>query len=176
MAMNLEQIRIDFVPEHDRLLMRIASGERSEILLWLTRRCVKLLWPLLVKMTESVPHIAQQALPEARQALLGMEREQALAKANFSRKYDAAGRENPLGAEPMLVTRINTGRNESGKHVLEMLPQLGQGVTLAIDDTLLHGLCKLVQDVAGKAEWDLVLALPTGPTGAGVDGVPRVLN
>ncbi|MEO8441833.1 MAG: hypothetical protein ABI547_05055, partial [Betaproteobacteria bacterium] len=76
--MNLEQIRIDFIPEHDRLLMRLASGDRSEVLLWLTRRCVRLLWPLLVKMTESLPRIAQQPRPEARQALLGMEREQAL--------------------------------------------------------------------------------------------------
>ena len=76
--MNLEQIRIDFVPEQDRLLMRIASSDRSEVLLWFTRRCVRLLWPLLVKMTQSVPHIAQQPLPEARDALLGMQREQAL--------------------------------------------------------------------------------------------------
>jgi hypothetical protein len=174
--MNLEQIRIDFVPEHDRLLMRIASGDRSEILLWLTRRCVKLLWPLLVRMAESVPHIAQQALPEARQALLGMEREQALSKADFSRNYDAAGRERPLGAEPMLVARINTGRNEEGKNVIAMLPQNGQGVTLAIDDTLLHGLCKLLQDVAGKAEWDMVLTLPTGPAGGSGLGAARVLN
>jgi len=93
--MNLEQIRIDFVAEQDRLVMRLASGDRSEILLWLTRRCVKLLWPLLVKMAESVPVIAQQPLPEARQALLGMERESALSKANFSKPYDAAGRWEP---------------------------------------------------------------------------------
>ena len=52
--MNLEQIRIDFVAEQDRLVMRLASGDRSEILLWLTRRCVKLLWPLLVKIAEHV--------------------------------------------------------------------------------------------------------------------------
>ena len=70
--MNLEQIRLDFAPEHDRLLMRIASGDQHELLFWLTRRCVKLLWPLLVKMIESVPRIARQPLPEARQALLGM--------------------------------------------------------------------------------------------------------
>jgi hypothetical protein len=174
--MNLEQIRIDFIPEHDRLLMRLASADRSEVLLWLTRRCVRLLWPLLVKMTESVPHIAQQPLPEARQALLGMEREQALSKANFSRPYDAEGRERPLGVEPIVVARLNTGRNDQGRHVLALLPQQGQGVTLALDDTLLHGLCKLLQDVVAKCEWDIVLALPTGPVQAGAEAAPRVLN
>lgn len=174
--MNLEQIRIDFIPEHDRLLMRLASGNHSEVLLWLTRRCVRLLWPLLVKMTESVPHIAQQPLPEARQALLGMEREQALSKANFSRPYEAANRERPLGAEPVIVARINTGRNNEGKHVLALLPQKGQGVTLALDDTLLHGLCKLLQDVVAKAEWDMVLALPAGAAAVAAAAAPRVLN
>ena len=174
--MNLEQIRLDFAPEHDRLLMRIASGDQHELLFWLTRRCVKLLWPLLVKMIESVPRIAQQPLPEARQALLGMEREQALAKANFSRAYNATGRERPLGAEPVLVARLNTGRNEQGKHVLVLLPQQGQGVTLTIDDTMLHGLCKLLQDVVAKAEWDMALTLPTGPAAGGAEAAPQLLN
>src|SRR3954469_12606001 len=174
--MNLEQIRIDFVPEQDRLLMRLASGDRSEVLLWLTRRCVRLMWPLLIKMTESVPQIAQQPLPEARQALLGMQREQALSKANFSRPYDAAGGERPLGADPLVVARLNTGRNEQGKHVLMLLPQQGQGVTLALDDTLLHGLCKLLQDVVAKAEWDMALVMPTGPAQASPEAAPRLLN
>jgi hypothetical protein len=174
--MNLEQIRIDFVAEHDRLLMRLASGDRSEILLWLTRRCVRLLWPLLVKMIESTPRIAQQPLPEARQALLGLQREQALSQANFSRPYDAAGRERPLGAEPLVVARVNTGRNEQGKHVLVLLPQQGQGVTLALDDTLLHGLCKLLQDVVAKAEWDMALVMPTGTAQAGAEAAARLLN
>jgi hypothetical protein len=173
--MTLEQIRIDFVPEHDRLLMRLASGDRSEVLLWLTRRCVRLMWPLLMKMTASAPDIAQQPLPEARQALLGMQREQALSKANFSRPYDASNRERPLGGEPIVVTRVNTGRSEQGKHMLGLLPQKGQGVTLSLDDTLLHGLCKLLQDVVAKAEWDLVLTLPQGAAPVAAD-TPRVLN
>ena len=156
--------------------MRLASGDRSEILLWLTRRCVKLLWPLLVKMAASVPAIAQQPVPEARQALLDMERERALSKADFSKPYSEAGRERPLGSEPIVIARINTGRNEQGKHVLALLPQQGQGVTLALDDVLLHGLCKLLQDVVLKAEWDMVLTLPTGPAAAGAEGAPRTLN
>lgn len=174
--MTLEQIRIDYIPEHDRLLMRLASAGRSEVLLWLTRRCVRLLWPLLMKMTESAPHIAQQPLPEAREALLGMQREQALSKANFSRPYDADNRERPLGAEPIVVARLNTGRNAQGRHVLMLLPQQGQGVTLALEDTLLHGLCKLLQDVVAKAGWDLTLGVPGGDLPGVAADAPRVLN
>ncbi len=174
--MTLEQIRIDFIPEQDRLLMRLASADRSEVLLWLTRRCVRLLWPLLIKMTESAPYIAQQPLPEARQALLGMQREQALSKANFSRPYATENRDRPLGAEPLVVARLNTGRNQQGKHVVMLLPQQGQGVTLALEDTLLHGLCKLLQDVVAKTDWDIALAVPAGSVAAEAGNAPRVLN
>jgi hypothetical protein len=174
--MNLEQIRIDFIPEHDRLLVRVAGADRSEVLLWLTRRCVRLMWPLLVKMTQSVPQIAQQPLPAARDALLGMQREEALSKANFSRPYDAEGRERPLGAEPILVAKVNTGRNAQGKHALALLPQEGQGVTLGLDDTLLHALCKLMQDVVAKADWNMALTMPTGQPAPAPSDAPRVLN
>ena len=75
-----------------------------------------------------------------------------------------------------MVARLNTGRNDQGKHVLMLLPQQGQGVTLALDDTLLHGLCKLLQDVVAKAEWDMVLALPTGAAITDAETAPRVLN
>ena len=174
--MQLQQIKIEFVAEHDRLLMRLASDGNAEVLLWLTRRCVKLLWPLLVKMAASAPGIALQPVPEARQALLGMEHERALAKANFATPYAEAGREPLLGAEPVLVARMHTERNNRGQNVLALLPREGQGVNLALDDTLLHGLCKLLQDAVETAGWDMKLALPTGFAPGTTDGVPKKLN
>ena len=109
--MKLQQIKIDFHPEQDRLLLRLASEDRSEILLWLTRRCVRLLWPLLMKTAESAPGIELQPMPDARQALLGMQHERALSQADFSRPYQNGERARPLGAEPVLVTRIDSARN-----------------------------------------------------------------
>lgn len=174
--MQLRQIRIEFVAEQDRLLLRLASGDNAEVLLWLTRRCTRLLWPLLVKMAESSPRIALQATPEARQALLGMERTRTLDNADFSSPYQAAGRERPLGPEPVLIAKINAGRDDRGQHVLTFLPREGQGVTLAVDDNVLHALSKLLQDAVEKADWDMKLALPAGFGHAATDGVPKTLN
>ena len=68
--MQLHQIKIEFNAEHDRLLMSVSTSDGQEILLWLTRRCVKLLWPLLIKMVESQPRVQLQgATPEARAPL-----------------------------------------------------------------------------------------------------------
>jgi hypothetical protein len=82
-TMKLHQLRLDYITEHDRLLLRISTDDGKEVLLWLTRRCVRLLWPLLVDMAQSSPRIALQGSPEARAALLGFEHEQALRARGF---------------------------------------------------------------------------------------------
>jgi len=74
--MRLHQLKIDFAAEQDRLLMLIAASEQVEVRMWLTRRFVKLLWPLLVKLAEEAsPRIRTQPNPEARKALLNIEHE-----------------------------------------------------------------------------------------------------
>ena len=159
--MNLHQIKLDFVPEQDRLLMCIATSDGKELALWFTRRCVKLIWGLLVKMVEASPSIVLSGTSaEARAALLGMEHEKAVRESDFSKPYAAAALERPLGAEPILVARIQAGRDERGNHVMKLLPAEGQGVNLCLDDRLLHSFCKLMQDSVSKAEWDLKLVLP----------------
>ncbi len=170
--MNLEQIRIDFVAEQDRLVMRLASGDRSEILLWLT----KLRETPVAAAGENGRVGAGHSAAAAARGAAGAARHGTRKRAVESEFLHAVRRGRPLGAEPIVVARINTGRNPEGKNVLVMLPQQGQGVTLALDDVLLHGLCKLLQDVVGKSEWDMVLTLPTGPVAAAAEGTPRVLN
>ena len=95
--MRLHQLKVDYDAEQDRLLMLVATSEGVELRLALTRRFVKLLWPLLVKLAEEAsPRIRTQANPEARKALLGLEHEHAVSKADFSqalrRRRQSSGR------------------------------------------------------------------------------------
>jgi len=159
--MRLHQIKIDYNAGEDRLLMLISAHGGVELRLWLTRRFVKLLWPLLVKLAEDAsPKIRVQANPEARKALLGLEHEQAVSKADFSREYDEAARELPLGDEPLLLSSIETGKDRSGQPVVALRPREGQGVTLTLDSVLVHSLCRLLQAAAKKSDWDIELRLP----------------
>ncbi len=160
--MRLHQLKIEFVPEHDRLMMRISTDNAAEVALWLTRRCVKRLWPLLMEMAQATPVIATQPNPEARRALLGFQHEKAVKQADFSKPYEEAPRERPLGTNPLLVTRIQPRRDQQGRHVLGLLPTVGQGVHLTLDDNLLHGMVKLIQNAVARAEWDLELKVPVG--------------
>lgn len=160
--MKLHQLRLDYSAEQDRLLLRISTDDGKEVLLWLTRRCVSLLWTLLVDMAQSSPRIALQSNPEAREALLGFEHEQALRGADFNRPYDESGRVRPFGAEPLLVTRMEGGKDAEGNHVLALSPISGQRVNVTLDDALLHSFCSLLQKVTADTDWGLTLSLTRG--------------
>jgi len=160
--MRLHQIRLDYDSEQDRLLLRISTDDGKEVLLWLTRRCVRLLWGLLIDMAQSNPKIALQNNPEARAAMLGFEHEQALRGTDFSRPYDEIARERPLGSEPLLVVRIARSMLDGGDHLLTLAPTKGQQIDLTLDDRLLHAFCRLLQKVVSNTDWGLTLSLPRG--------------
>jgi hypothetical protein len=176
--MRLHQIKLDFIPEQDRLLLRVSTDNQVEVRLWLTRRALRLLWPLLLQMLRSSPEIALQSNPQARDALVGMQHEVALRQANFADTFKEAPREMPLGAEPILVARIQAKQDDRGNQVLGLLPQQGQGIHLTLDNRLLHSLCKLLQVAVAKSDWDISLEIPALHAPAGADGAvaPKTVN
>jgi hypothetical protein len=176
--MRLHQLKVDYDAEQDRLLMLVATSEGVELRLALTRRFVKLLWPLLVKLAEEAsPRIRTQASPEARKALLGLEHEYAVSRADFSKPYDAGeAAARPLGETPLLLARIQTGHDRNGQPVVALHPAEGQGITLTFDSVLLHSVCRLLQAAVKKSDWDMELKLPgTEPREEGGERV-RTLN
>lgn len=175
--MRLHQLKVDYVAEQDRILMLIAASEATEVRLWMTRRFVKLLWPLLVNLAEEIsPRIRSQADPEARRALLGLEHEQAISRADFSRPFEQIARSMPLGEAPLLLARIQTGHDANGQPVLAMHPANGQGVTLTLDAVLLHSLCRLLQAAVTKSDWDMELRLPGTDAREAPERTRRTIN
>jgi hypothetical protein len=127
-------------------------------------------------MAETAPTMALQAAPEARKALLGMEHEKALAQADFATPYKEDAATHPLGAEPILVSRMSHGRAPDGQNILTLLPRDGQGINLGLDFRLLHGITRLVQEAVAKAEWDLPLVIPAAVMISDDEGAPKLLN
>src|SRR5687767_3339340 len=175
--MRLHQLKVDYDAEQDRLVMLVATSEAVELRLALTRRFVKLLWPLMVKLAEEAsPRIRTQANPEARKALLGLEHEHAVSKADFSKPYDAAQHSTPLGEKPVLLARIQTGHDRNGQPVVAMHPADGQGITLTFDSVLLHSVCRLLQAAVKKSDWDMELKLPGTEPHDAAERPARTLN
>jgi hypothetical protein len=175
-AMRLHQLKVEFDAEQDRLLMRVSTASSEEALLWITRRCVVKLWELLIGFVQTKPEIvARAADPVSRRTLMEFEHEKALSQATFSKAYEDLPRAHPLGDTPVLVSRLQRRPTEDGRVVLGLLPAEGQGIFLTLDNTLLHGLMKLLQHAVEKAEWGFTLNLPASSADA-QPSTPPTLN
>jgi hypothetical protein len=173
--MRLHQLNVGFDAEHDRLLLRISTSAGAEFRLWLTRRYVKLLWPALLELTAGAAPAATpapvQSNPQARQAVRDFAHQEAVARADFSKPYEANEPSTPLGADPILLSRLEVGRDAAGKPLLSMHPREGQGVTLTLEPVLLHSLLRLIHAAVAHEQWELALALPDPATAPGPDTV-----
>lgn len=157
--MRLRQIRIDFVPEADRLLLRIATDDEAELRFWLTRRYVRNLWPAIIKMIQAIGAAREHADPETRKALVEFEHDKAVRQADFATPYQGA-KHLPLGEEPLLVSQLRAGPDGKGNVVVAMHPTKGQGIDLTMDSMLLHSFTRLLQGAVAKTDWDLDVQLP----------------
>ena len=94
--------------------------------------------------------------------MLEFEHDKAVRQADFATPYKTASN-LPLGAEPLLVTRMRAQPDGRGNAVLALHPTQGQGMDLAMDAMLLHSFTRLVQGAVGKTDWDMRLELPRAP-------------
>jgi hypothetical protein len=175
--MQMHQVNIGYDPGQDRLLLRISTTEDSEYRLWLTRRMVQGLWRGLMQLVSSGDLIKRQAAPEAKQAVMEFQREQAMQKTNYGGEYQEPKQVANPGGEPILVFGVRMRPVGDGTHDLHLLPKEGAGVNLRLTETMLHALVKLVQDGVKATDWDLKLDQPLAvPEAAAATGTERKLN
>ena len=175
--MAIHQIQFAYNDQQDRLLMRVSTTEGDEFRFWLTRRFVRLLWGLLVKMLEHDRPVRQQVDADTRRTVMGIRHEGFAQQGNFAAPFENREFRRPLGEEPVLLARAEGKMRDDGGYLLRLHPQAGQGIDMALDAQLLHLLCKLLSQVVTKTEWDFNLALfAAGEQVADPATQPRKLN
>jgi len=155
---QINQIQLSFVPIQDRLMLRINTLDSAGFQFWLTRRYVKLLWPILMNMLTKDEQIAVQQTEQAKKEMLSFKHQEAAQKMDYTKNFKDTTEINPLGDEPVLLAKISVKTGDDGTQILCMHPEHGQGIELALDQTLLHSICKLLEDTVAKSDWDIDLA------------------
>ena len=175
MVASLYQFRFEYNAEEDRVLFGVSTTDRSEYLIWFTRRYVKMLWRQLQQSIDMHPEIQRHASPHTRRSIVAFRRETALAKTDFTREYEAPTIEQrPLGEAPILALRLRVANNAQGMKVLHISPKVGKEISVALTDELLHSFSHILGQIVAKAEWDLDFAVPG--EGAPVEIVPDRLH
>lgn len=156
--MNIHQIQMAYDKVQDRILLRVSTSERAEFRFWMTRRYVKLLWAILLKMLERDP-VAAHLDEKLRRTMMGFQHADAVRAGEFGKQFEEGRNELPLGEAPLLLTRITAKLDAEGQQMLCMHPEQGQGIDIGVNVSLLHMISKLVVDAVAQSDWDLNLVI-----------------
>ena len=157
--MTIHQMQIRPNEHEDRLLLRLSTTDGAEFRFWLTRSFVKKLWGMLLRMVEWDKAVQQQFDASTRQAVLEIQHQGFSQQGDFSKGFEEAPRNFPLGEAPVLLASGKGVRRDDGLYVLSLYPAQGQGLDMTLDTRLLHIFGKLLREGVGRLDWDLSLAL-----------------
>jgi hypothetical protein len=147
MSNALQQVNIIYVPEQDRLLLRISAGD-AEFRVWLTRRYSALLLQAFVDQIEREGGYQELA---SRQDTLARLRGGAL-----DQPYEPGPRTSyPLTEQGILGYRININKDAAGATQLQLLPEQGQGVNINLDKSMLYMLYNVLEQALVQTDWNL---------------------
>ena len=150
---RINQIQIRYVPVEDRIVLRLNTEDSSEFRFWITRRYAKILSTSLMKLLRSSEDIQEYKEEEVLKAVMSFQHEEALAKADFAKTFQAQPKNLPLGNTPILLSKLTVKQTADGNPMLCMYPEQGQGIDLALQRQLLHSISKLFADALDASEW-----------------------
>jgi hypothetical protein len=196
--MNIHQLSVTYVPEQDRILARINTTAGEEMRLWLTRRLMVGLWPLLSKvMTEHLLRLEaagsslNAADDELKKMLADFRKQEFLQNADFDTPYQDNQPNLPLGEEPLLVTDVDASPLPSGRLRLSFnenprdnKPRKGEPrrFQMEMEPRLMQGLLHLLEQALVQSRWrdPFKAAPPVEDTAVSEDSSsparPRYLN
>src|SRR5438045_3670098 len=170
--MKIHQLSVNYFAEQDRILVRINTAASEEMRLWLTRRLMLGLWPLLSKLLtkhllklEAAGVSLDTADEDLKKMLADFRKEQFLQEADFDTPYDENQAVLPLGKNPLLVTDVDASPLPNGRLRLsfnERLPnaQRPRSFQMEMDPKLMQGMMHLLEQALTRSQWQEPFSAP----------------
>jgi len=157
----LHQLTMSYVPEQDRILFRLATLDKTEYRMWLTRRFVGVLWGALKQNFANNKELTEFVDNDVREAVLGMQHQEAVQNTDFDTPPVDDATDATSNTGPMLVIG---GSVQPGSPLTGVIFKTADGsdVRFNLNDQLLHAFCHLIVTTTMRAEWKLDLALGDG--------------
>jgi hypothetical protein len=187
--MQIHQMSVTYLPEQDRILMRVNTTDDEEMRMWLTRRLMVGLWPLLSKLLtehllklESAGASLSGANAELKKMLAEFRKEEFLQHADFDTPYKEG--QKPLPEEPLLVTDVDATPLATGPLRLNFNERPPNGdakprsYQMEMQPKLMQGLMHLLDQAMLQSQWREPFVPVAGPEPAADDDStrPRYLN
>lgn len=164
--MHVRQMSISYLPEQDRIRVRVNTSESREMQFWLTRRLTLGLAPLMERLvTEAAArrggpattHLAS-ADPVTKKAMADFKRNETIRTADFSTPYQVPEASPPLFDSPLLITEVNLAPLAAGALRLKCSEKLADGqqartFEMTLSDTLTHAFMHLLERAVVASRW-----------------------
>jgi hypothetical protein len=163
--MQIHQLSVTYLAEQDRVLVRIKTVGAEEIRLWLTRRLMLGLWPLLSRLLtghllklEAAGRSLDGADEHLKQMLADFRKEEFLRQADFDTPFQEGEAELPLGREPLLVTDVDATPLPDGQLRLSFNERLSQSeqprsMHVELQPNLMQGMMHLLEQALARSQW-----------------------
>ncbi len=164
--MNVHQLSIAYVPEQDRILVRVNTQDGRELQFWFTRRLTLGLSPMIDKIvTEQVARLDGVAASRlasmdalAKRAVAEFQRNENLKSSDFATPYKSSGATVPLFQSPLLVTEVNLAPLDNGQLRLSCAEKLAGGAgdrsfQMALSEQLIHAFVHLLERAVTQSQW-----------------------
>ena len=192
--MKIHQLSVTYLAEQDRILVRVNTPAAEEMRLWLTRRLMLGLWPLLSRLLtrhllklEAAATSLETADESLKKMLTDFRKEEFLREADFETPYKQDQPQLPLGEEPLLVTTVDATPLPNGRLRLSFNERPAKAAKprsfqMEMEPKLMQGMMHLLEQALARSQWrDAFGAAPEKlEDGTGTEdpssGKPRYLN
>jgi hypothetical protein len=163
--MKIHQLSVTYLAEQDRILVRVNTAAAEEMRLWLTRRLMLGLWPLLSKLLtkhllklESAGTSLDTADEGLKKMLTDFRKEEFLRSADFDTPYKEDVTQLPLGEEPLLITDVDASPLPNGRLRLsfnERPPNADKprSFQMEMEPKLMQGMMHLLEQALARSRW-----------------------
>lgn len=152
--MQIHQINCQYLPEEDRLLLRINTTDNLEHQYILSRRYLKLIIKAMSDYFKGCEQTKQPvATPDAQKAIGEFEHQQVVQKADMEKPFEDQQKANV--AELLYSLQVKT--DGISKIVLGLHTKKKQGIELAMTNEMAHSFFHLLEKTVITAEWDMEL-------------------
>jgi hypothetical protein len=170
--MKIHQLSVTYLAEQDRILVRVNTAAAEEMRLWLTRRLMLGLWPLLSKLLtkhllklEAAGSSLDTADEDLKRMLTEFRKEEFLKQADFETPYQENQPQLPLGDEPLLITDVDAAPLPNGQLRLsfnERPPGEGKprSFRMEMEPKLMRGLMHLLEQALARSQWREAFGAP----------------
>lgn len=176
-SFDFHQVHIQYLPEEDRIVIKINSKKNEQFSIAFTRRFTRVFWPVLLDVLVSDPAFAAYD-PTTKHVAAEFKHEKIMASADTQKPFQQENVSYPWGETPQLMAKAIVKKPTQGEGLMSigLYANNNLGFEFPANHPFLHYLYKGFLDLEKATDWNLQLQDLNDRSLAGLETSGKKLN